>query len=38
MSFLASPWGEMLATSLGFIVLFGLMMLLMRWLIARQTA
>ena len=37
-SFLGSPWGEMLLTSLGFIVLFGLMLLLMHWLIARQTA
>jgi uncharacterized membrane protein YgcG len=38
LSFLGSPWGEMLLTSLAFVVLFGLLLLLMRWLIARQTA
>jgi hypothetical protein len=38
MSFVGSPWGEMLLTSLAFIVLFGLMLLLMRLLIARQTS
>lgn len=38
LSFLGSPWGEMLLTSLGVILITVLMLLLMRWLIARQTA
>ena len=38
MSFVGSPWGEMLLTSLVVIVFFVVMLLLMRWLIARQTA